>query len=329
MSILVEEEPTLSQFELLDKLSKDLSASARLLGQREARFLVEFYYAMQDFRIRAASRVREASKDAEPNQVLSFVLDSNKRLEGNIQKALGEFANQYHVGRWLRSICGIGPVISAGLLAHLDVRLCKTAGHFWNFAGLNPAVKWEKGKKRPWNAELKTLLWKAGESFVKVQNNKNDYYGKLFAQRKREEWESNLSGRLQAAAESATTDKEFRDETNAKAWYTGQIDHKWARSIIEEGGKFTATIPAVAKTESGYKMLPPAHIHSRATRWVRKIFLSHVHHVMYEDYFQAAPPVPYVFEKMPEQDHRHFIPAPNWPFESGEGAKSLRDLLVD
>lgn len=55
------------------------------------------------------------------------------------------------------SIHGIGPVISAGLLAHIDIHRAVTVGHIWRFAGLDPSVKWLKKTKRPWNAGLKVL----------------------------------------------------------------------------------------------------------------------------------------------------------------------------
>ena len=44
---------------------------------------------------------------------------------------------------------------------------------------MNPTVEWKKGEKRPWNASLKVLCWKIGESFVKVSSNPKDFYGKL------------------------------------------------------------------------------------------------------------------------------------------------------
>ena len=87
-------------------------------------------------------------------------------MEGQIKRALEKYVDNHPVGSWLTSIHGIGPVIAAGLLAHIDIARAPTVGHIWRFAGLDPTTKWEKKTRRPWNAALKVLTWKAGESFV-------------------------------------------------------------------------------------------------------------------------------------------------------------------
>ena len=197
-----------TEFELLDRLTRDLRHAARLLGRKEVRFLVDIYYQIQDFRIAAAARGRSADESREPNRVIYWVFDSMRKLENNVKAAMGEFASEYTVGKWLQSVYGIGPVISAGLIATLEMEPWKcaqntkpgaachpglphgpecrrhrmvTAGHFWRFAGLDPTLKWEKKTKRPWNAFLKTLaVVKLGESFVKVQSRDGDFYGHFF-----------------------------------------------------------------------------------------------------------------------------------------------------
>ena len=96
---------------------------------------------------------------------------------------------------------GTGPrlwalAIAAGFLAHIDIERAPTVGHIWRFAGLDPTQKWEKKTKRPWNADLKTLCWKLGESFVKVKGNENDIYGKVYEARKAQEVLRNEAGEL-------------------------------------------------------------------------------------------------------------------------------------
>jgi hypothetical protein len=279
--------------EPMQRLSKDLRTAARQLGRKGARNLTDYYYQIQKFRTMAANEVR-ASADDEPNGVVNWVFENMRRMEDDIKKALGEFAATYNVGQWLQSITGIGPVLSAGFLAHLDITIAKTAAHFWRFAGLDPTVKWEKKTKRPWNARLKVLCFKAEDCFVKFQNHKEDHYGKLYVQRKAREQERNEQGLFADQAKGILEAKRFRDDTEAKKAYLQ--------------GK-----------------LPPAHVHMRAMRWTVKIFLSHLHHVMYVDYFGAEPPVPYSFEKC-QGDHRHFIPVPNWPFTGdGESLKAMAE----
>ena len=295
-SELIDSLPDTEQWESVQRLTKDLRASSRLLGRREARYLVDAYYAIQDFRIQAAGQVRASSKDGEPNRVLEWIFDSMRRLEGDVQKALGEFASRYVVGEWLQSITGIGPCISAGILANFDVRGRHNASYFWSFAGLDPSVKWEKKQKRPWCAAAKVLLYKAGESFVKFQNHKSDYYGQLYRKRKDEEIVSNESGKHTETCKQILSEKNFGRDTDARKHY-----------------------------EAGH--LPPAHVHARARRWVEKLFLSHVHHVMHEDFYKEPPMKPYAFSEHCSGEHRHFVPIPNWPFQS-DGV-SLTKLLID
>jgi hypothetical protein len=192
------------------------------------------------------------------------------------------------------SLVGIGPVISAGMLAHLDVRLAQTAGHFWRFAGLDPSVRWEKKTKRPWNAALKRLCWIAGDCFVKFQSHEQDYYGALYVARKEIETRNNDRKAFAEQARASLREKNFGKDTEARKWYEKD-------------------------------QLPPARLHLRALRWTAKIFLSHLHHVMYVSYYKRNPPVPYSFEKS-NGDHRHFIEIPNWPFTEG---RPLSELLVD
>lgn len=337
-------EPT--DFQGMIRLSADLKRSARLLTQQQARYLVDSYYQQQDQRIRAGGRLRAASTGGEPHEIMEWDLKNMKRREDDLKLALGEFAKTYRVGQWLQSICGIGPVISAGLLAYIDIRKAKTAGHVWRFAGLDPTLVWlgtEKAKKlvaevmgretkmtvehlaevakranrhpenirrlmekptkgelskvlarRPWSESLKTLaVFKAGESFVKVQNNANDFYGHIFRKKKDAELIANENYEFKDQAEAALAAKNYGRTTEAyKAYIEGR--------------------------------LPPAQIHARARRYAAKLFLSHLHQVMFEDYYQAEAPKPYCFEKLHE-DHRHFVPPPNWPGEFG--GKPLREMF--
>lgn len=303
-------------------LTSDLRRAADLLGQREARYLVDTYYQIQDFRIAAAHRRRKAKEDAEPNALLGYVFSSMQTVEKAIASSLGRFARRYTVGAWAQSICGIGPVISAGLLAHFDIRMANTASRFVRFAGLDPTIVWEKKQKRPYNAALKTLIaFKLGESFVKTQNRDSDFYGKIFAARKLSEWQSNLNGKFSDQA-SAKADSVAKN-TTAYKWYSGKVDHEFAAGVAA-GGVTTAEV----LEGDGIPMLPPAHIHARARRYAVKLFVSHLHHVMYEDYYEKEPPVPYAFNLAGHGTREDsFIPPPNWPLE--KPGVNLKELLPE
>ena len=266
----------------LQKLGKDIRIAARTLSPREARYLTDLYYQMQDNRIRAAGQIRaiEKSEEKEPHLTLDWFMMQAETLEGSIKNALGEFARGYKVGQWSQGICGIGPVISAALIAHIDAAGSNTVSRIWRYAGLDPSVRWEKGQKRPWNAALKVVCWKAGQSFVKVSNLEKDFYGKLYQKRKALEIERNEAGQFAAQAAEVLTRKKIGKETDAYAAYST--------------GK-----------------LPKAHIQQRAERYAVKIFLSHWHQVAYYEAHGKLPPKPYVLDILGHADE---IQIPNWPF---------------
>lgn len=260
------------------RLSRDLKVAARQLSDHEARFLVDAYYQMQEDRIRATHQERTLAEAGEPNGIMTWMAEQRASLERQVARALDYYSAAHPVGEWARSITGIGPVIAAGLLAHIDITKAPTAGHIWRYAGLDPTQKWEKGQKRPWNAQLKTLCWKIGESFVKVSGNEKDIYGKVYKQR-----------------------KDFEAARNAEGAYAAQ-----AAAILEKR-KIGADTEARKHYEAG--RLPPAHIHARAKRYAVKLFLSHLQHVWWVTATGSAPAKPYIIE---HGGHVHFIAPPNF-----------------
>ena len=261
--------------EPVDLLSRDLREAAKLMTAEQARYLVDSYYIIQDDRKRNASQSKALEKNEEPNDVIAWFCTQSQTLEGEIRKALHSWARIQPAGPWLYSITGIGPVISAGLMAHIDVSKSPSASHLWSYAGLNPDKKWEPKTKRPWNASLKVLCWKIGESFVKVCGNPNDYYGRFYLRRKELEQARNDQDLFRAVALEKA--KLVRKTTQA---YTYYIQGK----------------------------LPPGHIHARAKRYATKLFLAHFHHVLYLLHYHKPPPAPYAIE---HGGHVDYIQPPN------------------
>jgi hypothetical protein len=304
--------------EAVTRLGKDIKKAAQTLSPFEARYLVDHYYSMQDNRIRSSNQVRELTKSEEPHQTIAWLADNAGVLERSIASALDAYSNASVVGRWARSICGIGPVLTAGLLAHIDITKAPTAGHIWSFAGYNPTVKWEKKTKRPWNESLKKLCWKIGESFVKVSSNEDDIYGHLYLTRKPYEQANNESGALAEQVTARLAQFKIGKETDAYLWYSGSLTAAAARTIAElpKEKREGAARRLAGPPGSGQPMLPPAHIHSRAKRWAVKIFLAHYQAVAYRDHFGTDAPKPYILTR--EGGHAHEILVPNWPFDKKE-----------
>lgn len=375
--------------EVVGKLaSKDLRKAAETLTHVQARFMVDTYYAAQDLRKAQQNRQRASIELQEPNELMQWSAKAQLNIEHVIKAAMDTYTMQHPLARWARSIPGIGPVIGAGLMAHLGGQLPPpTVGHWWSFAGLNPDTEWRgrdemwsiiktayavdgtdataivtiaetvhkyperlyelagcealsreetqerlsaftdpttvekcfrerpfetgaavkllcerigmprgevyqylyrdipvnrdelrKGLTiRPWNARLKVLCFKIGESFVKVQNKPEDVYGKIYAERKKKEQEANGRFEYRDQAEKILNSKNFRSETIARAAYQrGQ--------------------------------LPDAHIHARARRRAVKLFLAHFHEVAYFLAYGKLSPMPYAIAHIPGHVHRLFAP---------------------
>jgi hypothetical protein len=329
--------------EAVTSLSRDLKKASSTLSSNEARFLVNSFYNMQNNRIRSMNQIRTLAENNEPHATLAWFADNATVLENSIENALDAYSKASVLGRWARSITGVGPIITAGLLAHIEMEpwrcavshefpskkgcnpkiphgpRCKTiviatAGSIWRFAGLDPTVTWEKGQKRPWNATLKTLVWKIGESFVKVSGNDNDMYGHLYLERKTLEQIRNFTGALSDQAVAKLERHKISKETDAYCWYSGSLTPTQGMEIANAPAEKREGLARklAGKPGSGIPMLPLGHIHARAKRWAIKLFLSHYHSVAFRAHFGFDAPKPYILTR--EGGHAHEIKCPNWPW---------------
>lgn len=282
-------------------LNKDIKLAGATLGNREARFLVDGYYMLQANRIRAGNQVRDLTKHLEPSEFVKWFMNQSNSLEDQIKMALGPFAKASPAGEWAMAQKGIGPVISAGLLANISVEeypqiykdkagkeqqhpkagqiMTPTASHLWSFCGLNPNAKWEAGKKRPWNATLKVLSWKIGHSFVLQSSREGAFYGQVYAKRKALEIARNNAGDNKETAAATLKAKKFK--------------------------------PSPTKTAYEAGVLPDGRIDLRASRYAAKLFLAHFHTVLFQSTHGRLPPNPYILSQ-PGNGHTHYIPPPGW-----------------
>lgn len=252
----------ISDLPVVERLRRDLKDAARALSPEEARFLVDYYYLSQEDRKRAHNQVRALDDNDEPSVMLQWLADQAETVESQIKRALAAYTDAHPLGQWAKSNVGIGPVIAAGLLAHIDLERTPTVGHIWSYAGLDPTSEWKSGEKRPWNASLKTLCWKIGQSFMKFSGHEDCQYGHLYRERKAKEIANNEAGKFADQAAAILAKKKIGKDTEAYAHYSA--------------GR-----------------LPPAHIDARARRWAVKLFLSHYHAAGYQLELKRKPPLPY------------------------------------
>jgi hypothetical protein len=359
----------LADFDPITLLSQDIREALSSLTAKEARYAVDTYYAVQEFRKAAYNQVRSMvdGKPEEPHRLTAWLAYRFETLETRIKQALDLWSDNERIGQWAKSIVGIGPVISAGLLAYIDINHAPTVSHIYRFAGLDPNQKWlgktelprlvnkimvgdvdlitavsrvaaELGRtperllalatkdregntvpltkdrliaaasKRPWNAGLKVLCFKIGDSFTKVQANADDFYGTKYAFRKEQEWSLNLSGKLADQASKALDAKDIR-ATYTRNWYEGKYDPKVVREYLNQGKQSEMLSLPIATNGHGVPMLPPAHIHARAKRFAVKLFLSHYWEVLYWLHHKKEPPKPYAIQHL---GHADYIAPPNF-----------------
>jgi hypothetical protein len=219
--------------------------AAKGMGEEEARYLVDLYYQIQDYRKASDSQIRairQGADEGEPSP-MAMVLIEVGNIEEAIKRALDTWTDEDELSAWAKGHVGVGPVLAAGLAAHIDVTKATTAGAVWRFAGLDPTLTWGKGEKRPYNARLKVLCWKLGDSFVKQSGHERCRYGHLYRQRKEIEVAKNEAGDFAEQARQTLEQKNIRE--------------KGTRARYEEG------------------KLPDGRIDLRARRWAVKLFLAH------------------------------------------------------
>jgi hypothetical protein len=306
------ESATVVPMDQVQKLSRDLAKAASTLSADEARYLVDCYYQMQEMRKAHDNRVFAMGELREPHELFKWFGRNAEVLEYQVQRALAKYAEGDPLGRWCLSLHGVGPVITAGLLANIDfapwhcvpakldpkIKCCRerlpiegelhstcgrkrieAVGHIWSFCGISAHQKWEPKTKRPWNAQLKTLCWKMGDCILKFSNSEKSFYGPYFRVRWEQEKKRNEQGLYAEQAKASLERHNYKKDTDAyKAYVKG--------------------------------VLPPAHILQRSKRWAVKLFLSHYFAVGYEIRWGEKPPAPYVFEHL---GHKDIIPPPNWP----------------
>jgi hypothetical protein len=279
----VDDEEIVEHAPAVIRLTRDLALAARTMGPKEARFLVDAYYTSQDNRKRAANQARalaqgvevaEGETAPEPHVLIDWLFNQSRILEGQIKRALDEFTRAHVMGEWMRQIVGIGPVISAGILAHLETPR-PTAGRIYAFAGLAAEGQkpWKTGEKRPYNVQLKTLCWHSGQSFMKLSGRPDCFYGRIYKERK--------------AFEQRMSDEGKRAATAAE----------W--------------LPRVGRTTEAWKhysagRLPPSQIDGRARRYAVKLFLSHMNEVWLTKLGQPVV-APFPLARL---GHADYIPPP-------------------
>lgn len=327
----------------VEKLNKDIITNIKKykpITKEQAVVIIRTFYSMQDNRIKINNQIKAIQKNNpdESYDALEHLYEQAVILEKESEKIINLFYRKQPIKWFFDQTIGIGPVLSAGLISMIDIHKAPYAGHIWSYAGLINK-KWNKGEKRPWNAELKTLCWKIGQSFIKFKDNPNGFYGKLYDERKALYWKRNMNGEyINRINNEIKKERDINKLDTGKYFYQGQIDPnkliiemenvqkrkdaiKLEKAISKANGEKVkkyitptldvnncmASLDKHGNPINGLPMLPPAHIDAMAQRYVVKVFLSHLHKMWWEYETNTPAPRPYIIE---HGGHHDFIEPP-------------------
>ena len=321
------------------RLTRDMRHAAAIMTDREARFAVDTYYAIQKFRQRSENQIRAVEKSLdpqtqkEPHTFTDWMLIQSKTYENSLRRGLGYFALAQPVGGWLSGIVGIGPVLAAGLIAHIDIRKAPTVGHIWRFAGLDPTQQWlGQDKARELYDQLDgTPLERLSQAARIIGRNSESLERDATTDFRTGEVKDPTKARCIAAMARIPYNRQlktlcwkvgdsFVKVSNRPGAFYGRIYRDRKALEMERNGVGVFADQAehklatfnIGKSTEAYKhysagKLPPAHIDMRARRYAVKLFLSHLHDRWYRLEYGTPPPKPYPIAHL---DHAHYVDPP-------------------
>lgn len=299
-----------------------------------ARMLVDMFYSMQEMRKRTANQVLAIRQGADPagdKEGPQFILAQMQTMEDNARLFLQTYVQGHPLWPWFAAVPGIGPVLAAGLVAHLGGRpLPPTVGHWWRFAGLDPSQQWlgQDKLKSLWDTldgdlemRTRTLSYRIGRDPETVIRDATTNHKT-----------GEVSSLTKAKALKALARIPYNRPLKTLCWKIGD-------SMVKLGGRQDAFYAKfyrdrkareIARNENGERAelaqrtlaarpnhaqaaiyregkLPDGRIDLMARRATVKLFLSHLHELWYREEHGKNPPHPF---STVIQGHAHYIPPP-------------------
>ena len=180
----------------IQKLAKGQIDTVKKFSKKEATILVNSYYSIQGYRMALGNQKRALASNygvskediAKGNippsmEIITWLYNNLLGIENEIKKCLGVYSLSTEVGRWLQSITGIGPVLSAAMISYFDIDRAPSVSHFYSYSGLNdnndPWLGTEKAKAL---VNKYTKVWKHGYTMYETQMAIKDRLAELEAE---------------------------------------------------------------------------------------------------------------------------------------------------
>lgn len=118
--------------------TKDIRSAAIDMSNREARFMVEDFYRWVGLAQSSRDHRRILDKENLVNDSIGFMTKQIRNMRDQYRDILDIWSEQFPSAKWAKSIRGVGPVISAGLAAYVDIDKCHNISSLWKYAGQTP-----------------------------------------------------------------------------------------------------------------------------------------------------------------------------------------------
>jgi hypothetical protein len=275
--------------------------------------------------------VQRGSDSGASTEYVDYMLRQAETMEANSAGFLQAFAQTHPMWPWFSAVPGIGPVLSAGILAHLGYRpVPPTVGHWWRFAGLDPSQRWESADvlKKLWDErsgdiefrvrQLSIILgrdpetvlrdattdFKTGETKALTKTSAIKSLARIPFNRPLKTlcWKIGDQMVKLGGREDALYAKFYRQRKAEEVVRndTGGRAELAARKLEKHPNHAQKDILATGK-------LPDGHVDAMARRATVKLFLSHLHELWFEVENGQKPPNPFATAI---KGHAHYIAPP-------------------
>ena len=154
-------------------------------------YLDDVVISTERMRVRAQVRLSHLAKQGREDRVTEAILNDFQKLEEKYTQELKKEMEQHPAWPWLSQVRGAGPENSAKVIGIIEGTTFKSTGRWGiaafdtmsrlrRFAGHAPmdgkTEKRTKGEKLHYSSELRTMLWRLGESLIRADGAFYRYY---------------------------------------------------------------------------------------------------------------------------------------------------------
>ena len=324
-------------------LEERLRLQAADLTHREGKLLYRYHKNARVLRGSIAQSVMQLKfEKTEPPELFLHLRRNAARLEKQVNNTLEIYGDQHVPVRWMRTV-GVGISQAVGIYSSIDIEKSHKISSLWRYCGYDPTVKKltkkeagevikyyqeETGVKYPDELTIRKVADGLNRGpgqllrLTRVGTKKTSItWGKLYKAILSYPWNQELKEILyrcgvmfrRTGGRGAVTSpyraiydwrKEYEVSRNEAGDYADQAAYKL------ESRNFRKTTVAYANYIQG--KLPPGHLDARARRFAVKIFIVHLHQIMFFQRYRKMPDKPYVLAVLGKEKE---IVCPKWPFK--------------